>query len=746
MENDQRPYQAVRVDLVGIEKGLDRFTKDGSTHLPPVSRWRNNLTALSQHGNLFFVASDDCVAVYQPEFPYQTLRRQPVLLIQPNLENRYARGFMSSRRDGVEAHCINQLMIGDLGSQEILLLATDSGNVVAYYTVDVVKAIDCAPEPSPEQSASHLTSLRPFFRHWVRQSAWGLDIHKEARMIAVSANTPSRAQPALTEDPSATVTVFAFGLSKGSDHDDSNGDSDSNVEEDEWAEWHAHPDAKEPKRDRNYKVVLAGMNGHGNNIPNISFVNTTEDHEGTWLLSTDITGTMKLWRIWKGTCFRSWYFGDQENSVGPFLHAHYPGWAVAALDVNSFRPTNTDHEFIGASRAPVYHGHHDRGPSFSLTNVIRRHIPGYSHYHPTHPDAVIEDSTAEEDQIHNGDGDDESDIEEDLMEDIQSLAPISVPDFDVNFAFDNQYSQPRNMIQDVEAFGEVRYTLETDFSSDDDTEEDEREGEDDFMDDDESQSSLTSNPRMRQVIARKVTPIQSNVKVPVIAMLHCGDAHIRMLSGPRARFPHLFCANILRQRIPADLVQTNIQALEFIHMDRLNMLHKIPELGVVLVATQTGRVAVLALTRRHDGILGFRVDWVLPTKRQETRGLRPNLCALIGMAIGPVQGRWLPEFSKSDNDDRPHPQDGLIDGVWTSFDPDMVTLRCSPTPSEKKAWKNGDGPDPKVEHRSWRKTPGEIPSWRAIENSRRYRIMLTYSDMSVLTYEIWRDVENSDKP
>jgi len=414
MENDQRPYQAIRVDLVGFEKGLDRFTKDGLTHLPPVSRWRNNLTALSQHENLFFVASDDCIAVYQPEFPYQTLKRQPVLLIQPDLENRHAHGYMGTRRDGAQAHCINQLIVGDLGSQEILLLATDSGNVVAYHTTGIIKAISRAPEPPPGQGPAQALNLRPFFRHWVRQSAWGLDIHKEARMIAVSANTPNRAQPAATEDPSATITVFAFGLSEHSGHDDPDEDGNSDVDEVEWADWNAHPNAKEPKRDRNYKVVLAGMNGHGHNIPNISFVNTTEDCEGTWLLSTDITGTMKLWRIWKGTCFRSWYFGDQENNVGPFFHANYPGWAVAALDEHSFRTANTDHEFIGASRAPVYHGHHDRGPSFSLTNIVRRQIPGYSHHHPRHPDAAEEDLPSEDDQIYNDDSEDEIDDNEEL--------------------------------------------------------------------------------------------------------------------------------------------------------------------------------------------------------------------------------------------------------------------------------------------------------------------------------------------
>jgi hypothetical protein len=45
--------------------------------------------------------------------------------------------------------------------------------------------------------------------------------------------------------------------------------------------------------------------------------------------------------------------------------------------------------------------------------------------------------------------------------------------------------------------------------------------------------------------------------------------------------------------------------------------------------------------------------------------------------------------------------------------------------------------------REWKKPKG-IEPWIAGENSRRYRLMLTYLDMTVLTYEISRAVEKED--
>jgi len=742
MENNRKPYEPVRVEMIGLESGLERFSKDGLVTLPPVSKWRNNLTALSHYENLFFIASDDCIAVYQPEFPFQTLRRQPALLIKPELANRNALGYLS-QRGGAQDHCINHLMVGDLGSQEILLFVTDSGNIEAYYTSAVLEAIKRAPGQYCEGSSSDVLGLRPFFSHWVRQSAWGIDIHKEARMIAVSANVPNAAQPGVSADSSAVINVFAFALqppsSTASELTGDESDSANNVE---WTEWDPRYHSQMPKRTRNYKIVLAGWEGHSNNIPNICFANTLADDGEIWLLSTDITGEMKSWQVWKGSVFRGWNFGTAEGSVRRWMHHQYPGWNVAALDVSCFRPAKNNDEFIGSSKAPVYFGYHDQGESFNISRIVDRQSEN-SHYHPSNLEADDEDTPSEVDEINSTADEDASEYgEPDVMEDVQSPTnpTSSVPQSDWDLEpFDHSVGreiEPFDRPVEFQVESEDDSVLESDSSSGD---------EDDSMEDEQQSSS--PNPRIQRHIRRLVTPIQNpNAKTPEIAMIHCSDSHVRLLGSPKARFPHIFCASILRQIMPQN-IQTHMQGLEFAHMDRLNMLQKIPELGIVLIATQTGRVAVCALTRRPDGLLGFRVDWVLPTKKQERRGRRPEFCSLIGMAVAPIQGRWKPRTDFADDDEPSNFEEQEIDGVSTSFDPNVVVLRHLATPQERHAWKSekGDPPAVKMEHRPWTSAPSEVPSWQATETSRRYRVMLTYSDMSVLSYEVWRDVEKDER-
>lgn len=99
------------------------------------------------------------------------------------------------------------------------------------------------------------------------------------------------------------------------------------------------------------------------------------------------------------------------------------------------------------------------------------------------------------------------------------------------------------------------------------------------------------------------------------------------------------CDNLLRQEFPHDVSFPRPLA----DYDRLNMLATIPELSLVLVASQIGRVALITITRRvkHDSRLGrivsMRVDLILPFKDEETvEKIRPSH-GLLGMAIGPMQ-------------------------------------------------------------------------------------------------------------
>lgn len=74
-------------------------------------------------------------------------------------------------------------------------------------------------------------------------------------------------------------------------------------------------------------------------------------------------------------------------------------------------------------------------------------------------------------------------------------------------------------------------------------------------------------------------------------------------------------------------------------IERLNMVHQIPEIGVVAVGNQAGRVALLTMTRWQSCKQpGFKIEVILPYKSQEIQGLRPEV-PLMGIAISPVQGQ-----------------------------------------------------------------------------------------------------------
>lgn len=148
------------------------------------------------------------------------------------------------------------------------------------------------------------------------------------------------------------------------------------------------------------------------------------------------------------------------------------------------------------------------------------------------------------------------------------------------------------------------------------------------------------------------------------------------------QYTRVICKSALTQRLPPGTHQLG-------HIERLNMIAQIPELGVVLIGNQVGRVGVLITTRWEQlGQSGFKIQCILPFQSQEKKGLRP-VRPLMGMAVGPVQG----------HETRPDPGSTLD----TSQDGDAAA-------------------------------PGRVGN-----SQRRFRLMMVYSDHTVLSYEIFRD-------
>lgn len=82
----------------------------------------------------------------------------------------------------------------------------------------------------------------------------------------------------------------------------------------------------------------------------------------------------------------------------------------------------------------------------------------------------------------------------------------------------------------------------------------------------------------------------------------------------------------------------------------------VPELSLVVIASMSGRVALVSLTRprKHqlDFDRGFKIEAILPAKKDEDKGWRP-ICALLGVAVGPLPFAGKPEKVTSATPARP---------------------------------------------------------------------------------------------
>ena len=79
----------------------------------------------------------------------------------------------------------------------------------------------------------------------------------------------------------------------------------------------------------------------------------------------------------------------------------------------------------------------------------------------------------------------------------------------------------------------------------------------------------------------------------------------------------------------------------FTSCDRLNLVQYLPELGIVVAASQAGGVAIITLTWQEEIGHTFRVDWLLPFPTQE----RDDECPtppLMGIAASPMPGFEMP--------------------------------------------------------------------------------------------------------
>jgi hypothetical protein len=231
---------------------------------------------------LYFAAYQDRIYVYQPRRAGPQILPSPSLILHPRQSKlgEQCGGAIDPRFP----HQINHIIVGNLGDLEIVLLAYDDGDTVAYYTHAIIRGLKTTsgqargPGASPSRQGAH---PKPFFHENVGKSAWGLAIHEQSRLIAVSSNLHE-------------VTVFAFAIRRaGITHNLFATDDSPRLECGRTAfELQRHFQS----RTRTWRIILPIGRG-GNNIPNVSFM---DDEQGNAdkVVAIDIGGSAWLLDIW----------------------------------------------------------------------------------------------------------------------------------------------------------------------------------------------------------------------------------------------------------------------------------------------------------------------------------------------------------------------------------------------------------------------------------------------------------------
>lgn len=319
---------------------VDEAPEDGASEgdLPKIATWRLNLTALSQVYNIYMAAYADKIHISRPRSCVtNTLPPKPDLILQPNPSSKAL--IIGGDLDQAFPHQVNHLIIGDLGEEEIILLAYDDGDVIGYYTRDIETTLLC-------QERNEETAVpTPFFHENVNRSAWGLAIHKKSRIIAVSSNLHE-------------VNVFVFALS-GSVYSPTRNTHPTDLfrtivkTENGNTPQTSAPDILESivrLRESNWRIVLR-TGRLGTNIPNIAFSNDAIGFADK-IVAVDINGRLWLMDIWE--------FGHHPNRTIDSIQSKHDrdtrferprprGWGVLVLPKSSFLPTKGCRKSLGLS-------------------------------------------------------------------------------------------------------------------------------------------------------------------------------------------------------------------------------------------------------------------------------------------------------------------------------------------------------------------------------------------------------------
>lgn len=518
--------------------------------------------------------------------------------------------------DADEPHAINYLIVQRLGKDEVIATVRDDGDVELFLVRHILQAIGTHANDHGTVQDPIADNVKPFFQRNVGISAWGLAIHTQARMIAVSSNRHE-------------VTIFRFGL----------------VEQ-------PRADNVESRPERGTDVTRQVLNGEAN-IPHIAFCNTGDDPDGRWLITTDISGVCRAIDLHNFTLVQAFRFGP--SFVAPHGGGYdrmNAGWGIMFLDKRSFIAQDTLQDALGLDDSELPPDAKSDMRIWDLSKTLR-HLPDYSNAFSevrsklsrntvivpaTQANSNASSNTATPElgssiaSLHEQNTAEASADEDDDVDDsgviLDPTAHSTSQQADSDSVMDNQSEDDAEMWSDL----------------------DDSEGE--GTEDSVSHTAYYSGERICGNAPQfvRTTNLCEDLPCPI---LHASIRNVYLLQPSRQRLspdqpfmpPMVGMAAPLKQSILADHRGLNM-------FDRLSMHAYIPTLGVVILASQKGRAIVLSLARvpqsmrypdEIDSSLGqktnytLRAECVLPFKSQEKAGQRP-FSPLHGIAVGPIQG------------------------------------------------------------------------------------------------------------
>ncbi|KAL4884051.1 hypothetical protein BJY04DRAFT_183851 [Aspergillus karnatakaensis] len=774
--------EGLQMRPLSVEKGSERYSSKHDIPPPRTANWRCNLTALSQRRNLFFTACSHQISVWEPAGSSQTLGSRPEMIITPVMKEPHGEAYIRP----TSPHEINSILVDDLGREEVLLLVTDSGNVCGYRVEAICSALKRAAE-SGKPRPLKTTEVDPFFIEYVGSSAWGLAIHKFARLIAVSANT-------------GLVTVFAFALvdsspEKGNDEDVSLGEAEEFT--DNGQSWlHIKNDDQlnqlqqstpDKRRTQNIKM---NYTGHFTNIPSVTFLNSDIDPNGTWMVSTDIENKVIVWKVWDSLGpFNCYYLNGVSFRTFPdtLQNDSDRGWTVIALDPRTFHLSKSTKEACGGQPQRRVK---DGRTVLDLTRLtkdvpdasrIYKHFPPAVRADPEEPslpdifgpdcllsgddgtlkknenrvapdtvsksllaDAPSHQATngsfpandnASEDNAPDSDSNRENQHITDLQDLLQTIAGPNSPNGVVSTG-QEPLTAP-GTFEDIilAAIGGDAYEVEallgedlSDASGDVEDANNHR-TEDQHMHEVDDESSDIDDTSEADPFHVYNPPTKSNFPI-----LHFSHTDIRLIPDPFATIPTVVCGSPLAQHFTHPITS-------ILHFDRFCMVKYIPEHGIVVAATQKGRAAIVALTETRSGGYAFRIDWIVPLESQEKYGDRP-LIPLLGMSAGPMQGFEIPaDISYTTRDEKDEAGgDNDINAPTFEYKESNGTNTQSQSGDTSPSSPPADSQDrPTLPESHAKATRAYQPAehWRGLNPSRRYRLLLMFMDHTVMSYEFW---------